>query len=118
MGIFAAILGLMAIVVILANPYFGLILFTSLIYLRPTDLFPALAPFHIARLIAGVTFLAMLFGKVVRKESIYKSCPQVRWLTILVLMMLLSVATSIWGANSLEHFLGFLRVYIGFLLVI
>lgn len=117
--IFIAIfLGIISVILILSNPYFGLILFTLLLYLRPADLFPFLTPLHIVRIVGGITFLVLLFKKGDSREPILKNCSQVKLLSFLILIMVFSGITSIWRSNSLGYFINFLKIYIGFLLVI
>ena len=113
-----AVIGLVVTTLIILKPYLGLVLFTSFLYLRPADLMPALAPFHITRLVAGITFLAVLFTKVIQKESILRKDSLTRLLTFLGLIILFSISTSIWRSNSLRQFINFFKIYIGFLLVI
>lgn len=116
--IIAIILGIICIFAILASPYFGLILFTLLLYLRPFDFIPALVPLHITRIFAGLTFLIMLSRKGFNLKSIFKNSTQMRLFSFLILIMIFSIVTSIWRGNSIKSFLEFLKLYIAFLLVI
>ena len=115
------VIGVLAFILLLFtlfNPYFGLIIFTAFLYIRPGDLFPTLANLHITRLLGAFVFLALIFDKVGKKESIIKRSPQLRWLSILVLIMIFSIPSSIWPSNALKHTLSFSKVFIGFLLIV
>ncbi len=112
------ILGIIAIIAILLNPYFGLMLFTALLYIRPMDFIPELTPFHITRLIGGLTIVALIFRKGSNKEPIFKNYTQLKLLSFLILFMLLSLTTSIWRGHSVNQIMYFFRIYIAFLLVI
>ena len=114
----ALIVGLICLVVILFRPYFGLLLFTLLIYIRPGDFLPALGLFHITRIVAGFTFLVLIFQRQRFQRPILRDSRQIRLLTALFVLMCFAVLTSIWKANSLKHIFGFIKIYIGFLLII
>lgn len=103
---------------ILLNPYFGLVLFTAFLYLRPGDFIPALASGHITRIIAVITLLALLHKKASAIGSIFKRSAQLYILTVLALIMFFSVTTSIWKGNSIDQFISFLKIYASFILII
>ncbi len=115
--IILSVLGIMGLMRIIASPYFGLVLFTALLYLRPMDLFPVLRPFHIVFMVGGLTFVSLLLKKKDDKKPIFKKCAQLRLLNLLILIMIISVITSIWRSNSLGQFINFLKLYIAFLLI-
>lgn len=50
--------GLLFVIIILVQPFWGLLLYTLLFLLRPAELYPVLAPLHLERVIG----LAALFG--------------------------------------------------------
>jgi hypothetical protein len=56
--VLAAIAGLLSLAAFLARPFWGLVLFTVLLYTRPEESFPALEGAHLALLVS----LATLFG--------------------------------------------------------
>jgi probable O-glycosylation ligase (exosortase A-associated) len=116
--VIAFALGILGVLFILFNPYFGLSLYTVFLYVRPGDFFSALVPFHVTRLTAVITLLVMVFRRTVNKEPIYKRCQQANLLTMLGLIMFFSITTSIWKGNSINQFLDFLKLYISFFLVI
>jgi probable O-glycosylation ligase (exosortase A-associated) len=111
----AVVLNVMLFIVF--NPYFGLLLFTALLYLRPQDIIPFLTPLHLARLVAGFTILVLIFKNANKLSCLIKNSTQTTLMHILIFVMLISITTSIWKSNSMNHFINFIKVYMGFFLV-
>lgn len=104
--------------IIFIYPFFGLILFTLFLYLRPADIFFTLISFHLAKVVGLTTLIAMCINQTINKKQIYKRCPEVYLVTALFIVVFLSIPTSIWGTNSLDYAIGFLKICIGFFLII
>lgn len=99
--------------------FFGLLIFTILLYIRPVDFFPILAPLHLTRVVAILTFLTLFIRKKgFAKVNLFKDCAQTRYMTALFVVMFLSLITSIWRGNTIDGIITFFRVYIGYLLII
>lgn len=71
--VIAATLGIICLLVILARPYVGLIVFVALIMIRPEDYLPNLAAMRLTLAVAVVTLVAMWFGMFLKKERFVRS---------------------------------------------
>jgi len=116
--IVATCVSLLVLMLIIYKPYIGLAIFSALLFLRPADFYPVLGPLHITRLIAGLTFLVMMFKGTVDRHHIFKDCSQSRFLIIFSLIALLSITTSIWKSNSIDRYVTFLKILVSYLLII
>lgn len=110
------IFGTGALIAIAASPFIGLLAFTAILFVPPASIIPALGSQHIAKAIVLLTFISMLFHK--RTPPLIKKYTQVNLLAVLVIWVLLSIATSIWKSNSLDYAVNFVKIFIGFLLII
>lgn len=116
--IFGIILGILSVSVIFFRPIIGLVLYTIIIYIRPADFFPILSLLHLARVLAIVTLLSLIFAQIGQRKYLWHKNRQLLLLSILIFVALISVFTSIWKSNSLEAFIDFLKIYIIFILII
>jgi putative inorganic carbon (hco3(-)) transporter len=71
--VLAVILGLIAVVVILAQPFWGLIFFVALLYIRPEETIPALQGMRLTLVISAVTFSGLLLRLLLNREPLVRS---------------------------------------------
>ncbi len=69
----ALVLASLGGLVIIARPFWGLMLFIGLLYTRPEESIPALAGAHLLLIISLVTLVALVFQKLLRREPIVKT---------------------------------------------
>ncbi len=114
----AAIAAPLAIGLIVYSPFVGLVIFTFFLYIPPATLVSALSPLHITRVIAIFTFIIMLAKEKGKKMSVFKDSSQTKYLLLFMLIMLLSMTTSIWRSNTISAWMGFIKVFVGYFLVV
>ena len=113
-----AILGLILLLVIIKEPFWGLIAFTIMLYLPPASLVPMLGQLHLSRLIAAFTFIIYLLKRNKVKKQRPKVEKQTKMIYFLIFFMFCSVVTSIWRSNTIGYCFTLLKVFLGYFLVI
>jgi O-antigen ligase len=71
--VLAAIVAILGLMVIVARPFWGLLLFLILVYLRPEETFPALAGMRLTLLVSVTTLSSLFIQKSLGKESLVKT---------------------------------------------
>jgi putative inorganic carbon (hco3(-)) transporter len=66
--VMAMILGLLGLLIIAARPYWGLIFFIGLVYIRPEESFPALAGMRLTLVVSLITLCALWFQLFLNRE--------------------------------------------------
>lgn len=80
-------IGLALLITAFFKPYLGLLIYMGFLYLRPSDVYPALAPYHVTRIVAIVTIVAFLLQS---KDKGYVQASQNRLLIGLLGIIVLS----------------------------
>ncbi len=114
-GVLAIGIGL----VILLQPFAGLLLYTCLFLLRPAELYPALGPLHIERVVGIVTLAAMFLAQQRRdgRFSIDGSRQTILLLSFMV-AVLGSVPFAYWRYQAVQGFIEVIKTVIFYLLVV
>ena len=110
------ILGFIFIVLAFLNPYLGMLIYMGFLYLRPADVYPVLAPFHVTRILAVIvllSFLARLSGD--RKGFV--EAKQTKILLILFAIIVLSFVKG-WIPQCLMTFEQMGKNFIVYFLII
>ncbi|MCK4414330.1 MAG: O-antigen ligase family protein [Candidatus Eisenbacteria sp.] len=111
--------GLLFAVMILTRPFWGLLLYTGLFLLRPAELYPALAPLHLERLVGAATLLGLLLAQYGRERRIsVDGSAQTLLLLLFVAASLLSVPFAYWRGQAVTSFLEMLKIVVFYLLVV
>lgn len=66
----AAVIAMIAGLVIFVRPFWGLLIFVALVFIRPEETFPALAGLRLTLLVSSVTFLGMIFQALLNRERL------------------------------------------------
>ncbi len=111
LGVALAIIGVM---VILARPFYGLLLFTALLYTRPEESIQALAAMHFTLAVAVVTIISMWFRMFMRKESFIHT----PFLAMLTAFGLTAIASSLVDDNIANALQDISRLVILVLLIV
>lgn len=98
--IWIVILGIVLIAISFRFPYWGLIIYMAILYLRPMQTNPELAPYHIARVYAVVTILGFIFN-FKKSQKIFLNFRQDKLLLGILIAIILSCATG-WIPRCLE----------------
>lgn len=67
--ILGVVLAAIGLIVILAQPFYGLLFFVALLYTRPEEAIPALADMHFTLVVSVVTLIGMWFQMFTRRQA-------------------------------------------------
>jgi O-antigen ligase len=84
--------------------YWGVFLFTALLFFRPQDAVPALSLLHLSDIVGVLTLLAMIANRSARGLTPFPLSPEVIGVGALGLVMVLTVPFSIWPGGALAKF--------------
>ena len=98
--------------------YTGLMAFTTLLFFRPQDVLPALAPLHLAEIAALVALAALMFGRLSRGLPITRTPPELFGVAALGAVIIVTAPFSIWPGGALGTFSDlYVKVLLIFLLM-
>ncbi len=101
-----AVISLLAMVG-LARPYIGLLALLIVMELQPGELYPALAPLHLERVVA----LLLLVGFLIHGQKPRFPAPT-RWFLAFYGAMLISVPLAFWRSNAVDSCVSFLEIVV------
>ena len=81
-----------------------LLVFTAVLFFRPQDLIPPLAALHLAELSAIAGLIAMITGRLSRREAITRMTPELGAVLAFGAMILLTAPFSVWMGGSVGVF--------------
>ncbi len=117
--LFGALAGAAGVVVILARPYLGLLLYTVVYLLRPGELNPILAPLHLERIVGAITLLSLAFDMYRREGMIFLDASrQTKWLFAFLAGVLLSIPSSYWVGWSADRLVEMLKIVAFYIMVV
>jgi len=113
------VLGSLAVLTILARPFWGLLFYTCLFLIRPAELYPALAPLHLERVVGIVSLGAMFLAQHRRDGKILiDGSRQSMLLLLFVLAVILSIPFSYWRTAAVDGFVEVTKIVIFYFLVV
>jgi O-antigen ligase len=117
--VFGLLAGLTGVLVIMARPFWGLLLYTLVYLLRPAEIYPALAVLHLERVL-GVVALAAMFFEMARKSGqvLVDRSRQTAWFLAFLGAVLLSIPFSYWTGWATTQFVDMLKVLAFYLMVV
>ena len=118
LSIFIVLLIFVVLLMMVKGPFAGLYVFTVMLYLKPAIFHAALTQIHLTRIIAVLILLTFMFQVRRRKKIVFFEHSLSKWLFAFVLAVCCSMITSIWRSNTLHFIQGFLKVVLGYLLVV
>ncbi|CAN5723289.1 hypothetical protein BH18ACI4_BH18ACI4_16180 [soil metagenome] len=99
--------------------YLGLLMFTIILYFRPQEYYPSLAPVPIALMAALVTLLVFIPSQLALDGSLTVRVREVNLLLLLILTALLSIPLAVSPADALHTLWDpFLKAVIVFILIV
>ncbi len=110
------LIGVPLLLVSFLFPFFGLITYLTILYLRPMQVYPQLAHLHIARIFAIVTLIGF-FLKYGKKEKVFFNFKQDRLLVGLLIVILLSFSVG-WIPRCLIFFWQMLKNIAVYMLIV
>lgn len=97
----------------------GLLAFTFVLFFRPQDQFPLLAPLHLAELTAILALSAVFFQRLQRGQMIVPLAPEFLGVVALGLVMFLTIPFSVWPGGAYATFSDvYLKIIAIFLLMV
>lgn len=97
----------------------GLLAFTFVLFFRPQDQFPLLAPLHLAELTAILALSAVFFQRLQRGQMIVPLAPEFLGVVALGLVMFLTIPFSVWPGGAYATFSDvYLKIVAIFLLMV
>jgi putative inorganic carbon (hco3(-)) transporter len=99
--------------------FWGVFLFTALLFFRPQDTFPPLAPLHLPEVAAICALIAMIGHRMGRNLPIVRWSPEIIGVSAMAAVMLATVPFSVWPGGALSTFTDvYFKVVIVFILMI
>ena len=114
-----AVLGLTAVVLVLRQPFLGLLLYAVVYMVRPGELYPVLSVLRLERVVAVGTLAAMFF-EMHRKEGglFLDGTRQTMWLFAFLGAVFLSIPTSFWVSWSVTITIELLKIIAFYLMIV
>lgn len=110
----AAVISMVAALVIFARPFWGLLIFVALVFIRPEETFPALAGLRLTLLVSSVTLLGMIFQALLNREKL-------KWtplMTMIAGFFLSVVASTYREGNTVDAALDIAKLVLMVLLIL
>jgi putative inorganic carbon (HCO3(-)) transporter len=99
--------------------FIGLMTFTAVLYFRPQDNIPGLAPLHLAELSAIAALLALVIGRLSAGKSITRFTPELGGVLALGAIILITAPFSIWMGGAIGMFTDvYVKIILIFLLML
>ncbi len=115
------ILGVVIVIIssifIIKYPIIGLIEFIILSFIRPTDIYPALQAIPLAKLVGGLTLVAIVIKNIRTRDFILGS----KYFYLLLgfaLTLFISIPLSYWPSTSLQVSIDFLKIILFYLIFV
>lgn len=119
MLVYGAVVSSVFLLCILRWPFFGLVLYTLVFFLRIGEMYPALAPLRMERMLGMLTLLSLMFSQLYRHGQLrFDGSKQTKHFLYLVLAAVLSVPLAFWRAGAWEGVVDFFKLLVFYLLVV
>jgi len=100
-------------------PYLGLLSYLVVFLLRPGELFPALAPLHLERILGVLVFIVMLFHNKLKHGEFRITHDRINYCFLFLFgVVLLSVPTAVWKTASVGQSIEFGKIAVFYFLII
>jgi putative inorganic carbon (hco3(-)) transporter len=99
--------------------FWGVFAFTALLFFRPQDTVPALAPLHLPELVAIAALAAMISHRINRQLPLVRLSPEILGVAAMAAVMLFTVPFSVWPGGALGTFTDvYFKVVLVFILMV
>jgi O-antigen ligase len=99
--------------------FWGVFAFTALLFFRPQDTVPMLAPFHLPELVAIGALIAMVTYRLGHNQAVITMTPETVGVIVMSLVMVLGVPFSVWPGGALNTFTDvYFKVVLVFILMV
>ena len=116
--VIGALAGLIAVIVVMIKPYWGVLFYVVIFATRIGEVYPVLAQLHLERIVGALTLVA-LFAQQIRRNGALSldGSKQTQMLLLVVLAALLSVPFAYWRAAAVDGCVEFSRI-LGFYIIL
>lgn len=104
-----AILGVIFLILVVKKPFWGLLLYVALVWLRPSDVLPALAQTRFQAVLLALLLLLWIIDSFIVNKRGFILHRIDKYFAAFIIAMGLSIVTSVWLSHSVENFSEFLR---------
>lgn len=107
------------VLIVMARPYWGLLLYTGLFLIRPGELYPVIAPLHLERVV-GVVALAAMFLAQHRAERrlLIDGSRQTMLFLFFMVAVLCSIPFAYWRTEAVNGFVEVFKIAVFYILVV
>lgn len=117
--VLGALGALASLILVLLQPFAGLLLYAAALFLRPGELWPALSPLHLERVVGVLTIASIVLSSWLREGQVSVDWSrQTRWLGAFWIATFLSMPTSYWPTQSVDTAVELLKVISFYFMVI
>lgn len=101
-----------------AAPFWCLMLFTFVLFMAPQNFLPILEPLRPAQVSAGLAAVAYVLSRLVYRRPLTVATPEIRLISSLTLVAVVSIPFSLSPGGALEYFLStFIKSVVAFFLI-
>ena len=101
-----------------AVPFWCLMLFTFVLFMAPQNFLPILEPLRPAQVSAGLAAVAYVLSRLVYRRPLTVATPEIRLISSLTLVAVVSIPFSLSPGGALEYFLStFIKSVVAFFLI-
>ncbi|MBW3622619.1 MAG: hypothetical protein KY468_04335, partial [Armatimonadetes bacterium] len=93
--VMAVALGILALLAIFVNPFWGLVAFVGLLYTRPEEVLPALAGMRLTLMVSVITLVAFTFHSIIKRQSPVKTPINYLMAGFALIVMISAIPTGI-----------------------
>lgn len=117
--VFGAVIGIGAVLIVMREPFLGLLAYTLIFQLRLGEMYPALAPLRVERLVGLLTLAALILAQISRRGRVeFDSSRQTKLMLWLVIAVFTSLPFAFWWEKASEGVVDFLKILIFYMLVV
>ena len=106
-----ALIALLCVVIVLAKPYVGLLVYTILFVLRPGELWPLLGTLHLERIVGTLTLASLFLSQYLsERHLVIDRSRQTHLLLLFVCAVAMSVPFATWRMLAVDGLMEILRI--------
>lgn len=107
------------VLLIMARPYWGLLIYTGLFLIRPGELYPAIAPLHLERVVGIVALTAMFLAQHrTEQRMLIDGSRQTMLFFFFMIAVLCSIPFAYWRTEAVNGFVEVFKIGVFYLLVV
>lgn len=117
--VIGALFGFLSMTCILLRPWWGLILYTVVFLTRPAELYPALAPLRLEKIIGSITVIGLFAAQYHREGRLrLDGSRQTKFLGLLLIAAIASAPLAYWRSAAIDGVMTMMKAGAFYLMVI